>query len=111
MQREPASRLHVVEPRGAMNDTPHFWPEGTGQWDRLARLVLADDQRDGMQKRSESPNATMVLGTPLALIAELERIKQLTAATVFLVGQFASDDFASALRDIYPGLDVVLGAP
>jgi alkanesulfonate monooxygenase SsuD/methylene tetrahydromethanopterin reductase-like flavin-dependent oxidoreductase (luciferase family) len=93
-----------------MNDTPHFWPEGTGQWDRLARLVLADDLEGATQERSESRNA-MLLGTPLQLIAELERIKHRSAATVFLVGEFACDDFASALRDIYPELDVVIGTP
>lgn len=93
-----------------MNDTPQFWPEGTGQWNRLARLVLADDVRSAMHGEGESRNA-MVLGTPLDLIAELERIKQLNAATVVLVGRFAHDEFASALRDIYPGLDVVMGTP
>jgi hypothetical protein len=92
-----------------MNNTPHFWPEGTGQWNRLARLVLADDVKTVM-KEGRGVQGAMVLGTPLELIAELERCKQLSAATVFLVGEFARDDFASALRDIYPGLDVVISA-
>jgi alkanesulfonate monooxygenase SsuD/methylene tetrahydromethanopterin reductase-like flavin-dependent oxidoreductase (luciferase family) len=93
-----------------MNDTPQFWAEGTGQWARLARLVLADDVQSAMRVEGDARNA-MYLGTPLDLIAELERCNQLTAATVFLVGGFARDDFATALRDIYPGLDVVIGTP
>ncbi len=92
-----------------MNQTPHFWPEGTGQWDRLARLVLADDVKAAM-RQAKGVHGAMFLGTPLDLIAELERCKQLSAATVVLVGQFASDDFATALRDLYPGLDVVISA-
>jgi hypothetical protein len=89
-----------------MNDAPHFWPTGTGQWDRLARLVLADDVKTAIQ--NESVNGTMVLGTPLELIAELERCTQPHAASVVLLGQFARDEVADALRDIYPGLDVVV---
>ena len=92
-----------------MNDTPKFWPTGTGQWDRLARLVLADDVKSAMQDES-GLHGTMVLGTPLDLIAELERCTQLSAATVVLVGRFAQDEVADALRDIYPGLDVALEA-
>ena len=88
-----------------MTDTPKFWPTGTGQWNRLARLVLADDVKNAMQ---EELRATMVLGTPLDLIGELERCTQLSAASVVLVGQFARDEVADALRDIYPGLDVVV---
>ncbi|HEY5925354.1 MAG TPA: hypothetical protein VIV11_26905 [Kofleriaceae bacterium] len=53
---------------------------------------------------------TMFLGTPLDLISELERCTQLSAATVVLVGRFARDEVADALRDIYPGLDVSLEA-
>ena len=93
-----------------MNDTPQFWPEGTGQWNRLARLVLADDVKGAMHGDGDSRNA-MFLGTPLELISELERCKHHGAATVILVGQFACDDFATALRDIYPGLDVVISNP
>ena len=93
-----------------MNDTPKFWPEGTGRWNRLARLVLGDDVKAAMHGDGAPRNA-MFLGTPLELIAELERCKQHGTATVILAGQFASDDFASALRDIYPGLDVVISAP
>lgn len=90
-----------------MNDTPKFWPTGTGQWNRLARLVLADDVKTAM-KNDDAVHGTMFLGTPLDLIAELERCTQLTAASVLLLGQFARDDVADALRDIYPGLDVVV---
>lgn len=50
----------------------------------------------------------MVLGTPLELISELERCTQVSAASVLLLGSFARDEVADALRDIYPGLDVVL---
>jgi len=89
-----------------MSNTPKSWPTGTGQWDRLARLVLADDVKTAM--RDEGEHATMVLGTPLDLISELERCTQLAAATVVLVGQFARDDVADALREIYPGLDVAV---
>lgn len=92
-----------------MNDTPQFWPEGTGQWDRLARLVLADDVKAAM-RAARGAHGAMFLGTPLELIAELERCKQVRSATVVLVGEFARDDFAAALRDIYPGLDVVISA-
>jgi hypothetical protein len=90
-----------------MNDTPKFWPTGTGQWNRLARLVLADDVKAAMRD-SEATDGTMYLGTPLDLIEELERCTQLSAASVVLRGQFARDDVADALRDIYPGLDVVV---
>jgi len=92
-----------------MNDTPKFWPTGTGQWNRLARLVLADDVRTAMQDE-DSVHGTMFLGTPLDLIEELERCTQPSAASVLLVGQFARDEVADALRDIYPGLDVVIAA-
>ncbi|HEY5950910.1 MAG TPA: hypothetical protein VIV40_35700 [Kofleriaceae bacterium] len=92
-----------------MNDTPKSWPTGTGQWDRLERLVLADDLRAAM-KDEQAVHGTMFLGTPLDLIEELERRSQLSAASVVLVGQFARDDVADALRDIYPGLDVVVAA-
>jgi len=92
-----------------MNDTPHFWPEGIGQWNRLARLVLGDDVK-AVNDEGAPRNATF-LGTPLELIAELERCKQHGTATVILAGQFASDDFASALRDIYPGIDVIISTP
>jgi alkanesulfonate monooxygenase SsuD/methylene tetrahydromethanopterin reductase-like flavin-dependent oxidoreductase (luciferase family) len=90
-----------------MNDTPKFWPSGTGQWNRLARLVLADDVKTAMK---DEVRGTMFLGTPLDLIAELERCNQWSAASVVLVGHFAQDELANALRDIYPGLDVVLAA-
>jgi alkanesulfonate monooxygenase SsuD/methylene tetrahydromethanopterin reductase-like flavin-dependent oxidoreductase (luciferase family) len=90
-----------------MTDTPKFWPTGTGQWDRLARLVLADDVKAAMQDE-QAVHGTMFLGTPLDLIGELERLTQLSAASVVLVGQFARDEVADALRDIYPGLDVVV---
>ena len=92
-----------------MNDTPKFWPTGTGQWDRLARLVLADDVKTAMQD-PDALHGTMFLGTPLDLIEELERCTQLSAASVVLLGQFARDEVADALRDIYPGLDVVVAA-
>jgi alkanesulfonate monooxygenase SsuD/methylene tetrahydromethanopterin reductase-like flavin-dependent oxidoreductase (luciferase family) len=92
-----------------MTDTPKFWPTGTGQWNRLARLVLADDVKTAMQVESAA-QGTMVLGTPLELIGELERCTQLSAASVVLVGHFARDEVADALRDIYPGLDVVIAA-
>lgn len=91
-----------------MNDTPKFWATGTGQWTRLARLVLAEDVKSAMQ--DEPGMGTMFLGTPLDLISELERCTQLSAATVVLVGRFARDEVADALRDIYPGLDVSLEA-
>jgi alkanesulfonate monooxygenase SsuD/methylene tetrahydromethanopterin reductase-like flavin-dependent oxidoreductase (luciferase family) len=90
-----------------MNDEPKFWPTGTGQWNRLARLVLADDVKTVMRDPCAA-DGTMILGTPLDLIEELERCTQLSAATVVLVGQFARDEVADALRDIYPGLDVTL---
>jgi alkanesulfonate monooxygenase SsuD/methylene tetrahydromethanopterin reductase-like flavin-dependent oxidoreductase (luciferase family) len=93
-----------------MNDTPKFWPTGTGQWDRLARLVLADDVKAAMQSEGAAVNGTMFLGTPLDLIEELERCTQLSAASVVLVGRFAHDEVADALRDIYPGLEVRLAA-
>ena len=92
-----------------MNDTPKFWATGTGQWNRLARLVLADDAKTAMRD-PEAARGTMILGTPLELIGELERCTQLTAASVLLLGQFARDEVADALRDIYPGLDVVIAA-
>jgi alkanesulfonate monooxygenase SsuD/methylene tetrahydromethanopterin reductase-like flavin-dependent oxidoreductase (luciferase family) len=90
-----------------MTDTPKFWPTGTGQWDRLARLVLADDVKTAKQD-DHAMHGTMFLGTPLDLIAELERCKQLSAASVVLFGRYARDEVADALRDIYPGLDVVM---
>ena len=92
-----------------MTDTPKFWPTGTGQGIRLARLVLADDVKTALQAVS-AVTGTMVLGTPLELIGELERCTQLSAASVVLQGQFARDEVADALRDIYPGLDVVIAA-
>lgn len=92
-----------------MTDTPKFWPTGTGQWNRLARLVLADDVKTAMQDE-KAVRGTMFLCTPLELIEELERCPQLDAASVVLVGQFARDEVADALRDIYPGLDVVVSA-
>jgi alkanesulfonate monooxygenase SsuD/methylene tetrahydromethanopterin reductase-like flavin-dependent oxidoreductase (luciferase family) len=92
-----------------MTDTPKFWPTGTGQWNRLARLVLADDVKSAMQSET-GVQGTMFLGTPLDLIEELERCTQLSAASVVLIGQFARDEVADALRDIYPGLDVVVSA-
>ena len=55
----------------------------------LARLVLADDVKAAM-RQAKGVHGAMFLGTPLDLIAELERCKQLSAATVVLVGQFAS---------------------
>jgi alkanesulfonate monooxygenase SsuD/methylene tetrahydromethanopterin reductase-like flavin-dependent oxidoreductase (luciferase family) len=90
-----------------MTDTPKFWPTGTGQWNRLARLVLADDVKTAMQNETAA-QGTMILGTPLDLIEELERCTQLSAASVVLLGRFAHDEVADALRDIYPGLDVVI---
>lgn len=93
-----------------MHDTPKFWPTGTGQWDRLARLVLADDVKAAMQTEGAAVHGTMILGTPLDLIEELERCTQLSAASVVLVGRFAHDEVADALRDIYPGLDVQFAA-
>ena len=90
-----------------MNQTPQFWPTGTGQWDRLARLVLADDVKAAMHAETDTRGA-MVLGTPLELISELERCTQVSAASVLLLGSFARDEVAEALRDLYPGLDVVV---
>jgi hypothetical protein len=90
-----------------MTDTPKFWPTGTGQWNRLARLVLADDVKTAMQT-ADAAHGTMFLGTPLDLIGELERCTQLSAASVVLFGQFARHEVADALRDLYPGLDVVI---
>lgn len=92
-----------------MNDTPQAWPCGTGQWDRLARLVLADDIKSAMQDEREFAGA-MFLETPLDLISELERCN-LAAATVLLRGRFAHDEFVGALREIYPGLDIVVATP
>ncbi len=89
-----------------MNNTPQSWPCGTGQWDRLARLVLADDIKTAMQDEHALQGA-MFLATPLDLIAELERCN-LGAATVLLRGRFAHDEFVGALRDLYPGLDIVV---
>jgi len=90
-----------------MNQTPKFWATGTGQWTRLARLVLADDVKTAMTD-GEALSGTMFLGTPLELIEELERCVRPDLASVMLLGQFARDDVADALRDIYPGLDVVM---
>lgn len=88
-------------------NTPQFWPTGTGQWNRLARLVLADDVKAAMRAESDA-RGTMVLGTPLDLISELERCTRVSAASVVLLGRFARDEMADALRDLYPGLDVVV---
>lgn len=51
----------------------------------------------------------MFFGTPLELIAELERCHHVSAAVVPVLGRFAEDEFVCALRDLYPGLDVVVG--
>lgn len=91
-----------------MNDTPESWPCGTGQWDRAARLVLADDIPAAIRDEHELRGA-MFFGTPLELIAELERCRHVSAAVVLVLGRFAEDEFVGALRDLYPGLDVVVG--
>jgi hypothetical protein len=90
-----------------MSETPQFWPTGTGQFDRLAKLVLADDIRAAVRAEEKFPGA-MLLGTPLELIAELERCLHVSAASVMLIGSYARDEYALALQDIYPGLEIVL---
>lgn len=90
-----------------MSETPQFWPSGTGQFDRLAKLVLADDIRAAVRAEHVFPGA-MLLGTPLDLISELERCYHVSAASVMLVGAYARDEYATALKDIYPGLEIVI---
>ena len=74
--------------------TPTSWPTGTGQWERLEEIRLSSEGRGTTESH---------VRTPLELIALLER----SAASIVLVslaGEFAQDEIAATLSELYPSV-------
>jgi len=71
-------------------------------------IVSADEQHRALLRACARPD-TIVVGTPLDVIAQLEH-DELHIGTVVLTGRFAaSPELATFLREFYPSVEIVDG--
>jgi hypothetical protein len=87
---------------------PAVWPRGTGQWHRLNEtrtVIVSTDPR----KQSKEASETLVVLTPLDVIARLED-EHSSVLTVVLEDPAAMRELKVFLHEAYPWLEVVSGA-
>ncbi len=81
------------------------WPEGTGSFRRMQTVVMSGDSRlRGMLAALERPD-TVVVATPLDVIARLE--SDLPIGEIVLAGSSpAHRELAAFLRETYPAVQL-----
>ncbi len=82
------------------------WPEGTGQFERMQTVVVSSDPRHRMMVAACGRPDTMVVATPLEVIARLEA--DVPIATVVVTPDHpGNEELAAFLRESYPLIEVI----
>lgn len=88
-----------------MGETISRWPRGTRTWRPAQTLIVSQDAHHRALLAACARPDTVVVGTPLDMIARLEGDG--SVVTVVLAGALAADlELALFLRESYPSLEV-----